>query len=201
MKATLTTNFLFNDEVDTNDVLKISQVDWTNDQMTVSDLGFVWEEKDQVIVSTLEIVDVTTFQTDSTLKLFVGKSFFAILLKFKISNDRTSVSVVKKEFKNLGSSNVIGIQKIDENESKFFILFKEGPPRVFDLRQEKFQVENYEFSGCPGLDFRNQSCHGLVCSKNGVLWTLVQNGSLDNSRPKGKVPIISIEKYLEVDET
>ncbi len=141
-------------------------------------------------MSTLEIVDVSTFQIDSTLKLFVGKSFFAIILKLKLSDDRTSVSVVKKDFKNLGSSNVIGIQKIDD--SKFFVLFKEGPPRLLNLLQDNFQVENYEFSGCPSLDFRNHSCHGLVCSKNGVLWTLVQNGSLDNSRPKGKVPMLFI---------
>jgi hypothetical protein len=178
-------------------LLIIFQVKWTQDQMSVSDLGVVWEEKDQVIVSTLELVDISTFQTDSTLKLFVGKSFFAILLKLKISDDRTSVSVVRKEFKNLGSSNIVGIQKIDKNETKFFVLFKEGPPRVFDLREEKFKVENYEFSGCPALDFRNQSCHGLVCSKNGFLWTLVQNGSLDNSRPKGKVSFTAIE-YLKI---
>jgi len=58
------------------------------------------------------------------------------------------------------------------------------------LQADKFRVDNFEFSGCSGLDFRNQSCHGLADSKNGAIWTLIQNGSLDDSRPKGKVRVI-----------
>jgi hypothetical protein len=58
---------------------------------------------------------------------------------------------------------------------------------MFDPDDENFRIENFEFVDCPGLDFKNQSCHGLVSSKNGAIWALLQNGGLDNARPRGKV--------------
>ena len=130
--------------------------------------------------------------------------FFSVLLQLELKPDLTGITVIKKEFKNIGSSNIIGIQQFEpnsshllksrtnsphpyKNSSHFIIMFAEGPPRFFDLESESFRVEPFEFSGCSSLDFKAQSCHGLARSRHGFIFALLQNGSLDHSRPKGKV--------------
>jgi hypothetical protein len=66
-------------------------------------------------VSTIEVVEVSTNDVSNdnalTFTLFVGKSFFAVLLQIEIdANNEGIVKIVKKEFKNLGSSNIIAIR-------------------------------------------------------------------------------------------
>ena len=82
--------------------------------MSAADLGFVWSEQDRVSVSTIQVIDISTNDVsnddDSTFRLFIGKSFIAVLLQIKFDAKEGVVKVVKKEFKNLGTSNIIAIR-------------------------------------------------------------------------------------------
>lgn len=153
---------------------------WTLQKLDLTKLGWIWEEKDQIASTVLKVI-VDQIESNKTFELFVAKSFFAGVVTIRLADD--SFEVVSKDFKNLGCANIIEMQKI---ESDLAIFSKEGFPHVVNL-EKGFDVSEFQFEGCPSIDFENQSFHGFKQSKCGSLWVLCKNGTGDLAHSKGRV--------------
>ena len=151
------------------------------------DLGLVWEDVDSVIVSEIVPVD--------NKRVILVKGSHVVLVTLEV--DANKVEAEQIEAFDVGPTSVVSVELIKDIGDAavgmtFLVAVQEGPWQLMSLLpgSQNAVMRQFEFPQDP-VDVMKFSCQGVAQSKGGALWTVIQNGYLDDDASSARLLVFS----------
>jgi hypothetical protein len=155
----------------------VSTLKLDSDHKCLINYDVIWADEDRLVAKHFNISNDDNFVDKRSARLIFVKGNYVVISELDLSDPTLDkISTKYQQCVQIGNSNITDVQEYSKNE--FIVVLENGPLHLLKIPNDLSNPCDYIILE-NDYDTTNYSCQAVQVSRNGVLWTCLQDGPLD----------------------